>query len=69
MRTPSDKEANAPVFEIGHEFGEMLVAWDRLRGRFLSSTSQKAFACLAADSCVRGLHQNNRWQRPRKCRR
>jgi 4-carboxymuconolactone decarboxylase len=56
MRLPSDKQANAPVFEVDPVFGEMAVAMGQATWSIPSLTlREKAFACLAADVCVRDL--------------
>lgn len=56
MRMPSDKQANAPVFEVDPVFGEMAVAMGQATWSIPSLTQrEKTFACLAADVCVRDL--------------
>jgi alkylhydroperoxidase/carboxymuconolactone decarboxylase family protein YurZ len=56
MRMPSDKAANAPVFEVDPNFGEMAVAMGQATWSILElSQREKALACIAADICVRDL--------------
>ena len=56
MRMPSDKEANAPVFEIDHEFGKMAVSMGQAAWSIPElNQREKSFTCLAADVCLRDL--------------
>lgn len=56
MRMPADKAANAPVFEIDPEFGEMAVRMGQATWSITElSQREKVFACVAADVCVRDL--------------
>jgi alkylhydroperoxidase/carboxymuconolactone decarboxylase family protein YurZ len=56
MRMPSDKQANAPVFEIDPVFGEIAVAMGQATWTIRELTNrEKSLACLAADVYLRDL--------------
>lgn len=56
MRMPTDKQANAPVFNIDPVFGKMAVVMGQATWTIPELTQrEKCFACLAADVCMRDL--------------
>ena len=56
MRMPSDKAANAPVFEIDPAFGQMAVSMGQATWSIPElSQREKSLACISADVCVRDL--------------